>query len=974
MKKPYLIYEKRGGKKGEVECNYQSPNSNSIQPILRRKFNKQIWFNREDDKEIFKGEKNMSEELIKNKLLKKGVSFEPFEYYLSLGATNLNQLKKAKIIPDKDYKEYGLLKPDSLLVDRNDKNNIKVIAVIEYKKPEEFNTNDKKLIADKQCNTYCELLNADFGIITDGKEYIWINPKVDLKYSEITYDDNEIFKTKTKIKRGFSYIKREDEYPLSSPFILDKDLIEESKNTLLLIRKILLSINKNNSQFEKPKLVNPSILARSIYQDVWISKSASAEEGLSTFIEIFMFKFLSDLEVLDEDDKGNKISFDEVMSKGENKCLKYYFDNVRDYLKRELFPVNPEDNTTLINGIALDPKVKEDNSVFFNVLKKFKEFGDLKNIDPEFKSRLFEDFLKKSISKKNWGQFFTPRNVVKAIIEMSGIEKLSDGAKICDPACGVGGFLLEPIITKRPNDYSIEKGKLKSKLNYFGFERGFKDEDKLTTILAKSNFIIYLSDLLRDNPRKTKEFAKKYNEIFNIYTKTTLGSLSEIKKEEYDLIMSNPPYVTRGSSQYKKAIEKDAVLKNEFSVNGMGVEGLFIEKICKEVKVGGNILLVIPEGVLYRIGDEDLREYILKNFYLNALISLPKNTFYTTPIPTYIISLTKKKIDKIGTIQDEPVFTYFIKNTGEKLDKTRIPIKENDLKDMVKQYKYFMVDKNEFVPLNNQCKTFSILEFTKNPNWLIKRWLKDEEKKEIGIEEDKTIVKNWEEFESDFNELSKLIYEKKKIIKQIGKSFKEIKYDEKPFNEVFEVDDGYPFPSGIYTSKEEDIKLIRIQDVNNKSKIKEVRIPKDFEFNKDKTKNEEKIKQIWVKKGDYLISLSGAGGFNISKYMGEEGYLNQRIVKIRLMEKYKDEILTDFIPIIFKEIKIGLNKEGFGTNNNLNKTTLQEMPIKIPIDKRGNFDKIKQKELSEKYRNIDILKEEISVNTSILCDSEIEFE
>ncbi|MCB4235012.1 SAM-dependent methyltransferase [Kaistella anthropi] len=44
------------------------------------------------------------------------------------------------------------------------------------------------------------------------------------------------------------------------------------------------------------------------------------------------------------------------------------------------------------------------------------------------------------MSKKNWGQFFTPRNVVKAIVEMSEIDKLPDGSNVYDPACGVGGF------------------------------------------------------------------------------------------------------------------------------------------------------------------------------------------------------------------------------------------------------------------------------------------------------------------------------------------------------------------------------------------------------------------------------------------------------------------------------------------------------------------------------------------------------
>lgn len=915
----------------------------------------------------------MSEELIKNNLLKKGLTFNNYEYFISIGATTLNQLMKAKIISAKDYKSYSGLKPDGLIVDRSDKHDIQTILVIEFKKPEEFNTTTKKDIACKQCNIYCQLLDAIFGVVTDGTEFIWINPQVNLEQAEVRYFEKEILDNKSKVERGFSYIRREDGYPLTLPLILDEKKNEETKNTLVLIRKVIDNITKDNSQFKQPRLINPSLLARSIWQDVWISKSASPEKSLSTFIEIFMFKFLSDLKVLVEDGNGNKVSFEDVYSKGENKCLKYYFDNSREYLKK-LFPENTKDETTLINGISLNPSVKEDNQIFYRILKKFKDFGDLKNIDPEFKSRLFEDFLKKSISKKNWGQFFTPRSVVKAIIEMSEIEKLPDGSKICDPACGVGGFLLEPIITKRPNDYFFKNGKLKTKVDYYGFERGFELDDRITTILAKSNFVIYLSELLRDYPHLAKEFANKFNEIFTVYTDTNLGSLSEINKEKYDLIMSNPPYVTRGSADYKKSIEKDTTLKMEYSINAIGVEGLFVEKIMKEVKQEGKIFIIIPEGILYRDADRRLREYIIKHFILNAIISLPKNTFYTTPQKTYILSLTKKTDDKINTIQKEPVFTYYIKDIGERLDKKRISIIPNDLKDMVRQYKYFLVDKTNFVPLSKKCKVWEISNFIDNPNWLIIRWLSEEDKKEVGIEEEKIVVKNWEDFKDDFESIAKSVTESKKELDGIGQSLKSVKYEPYPFGKIFEIDDGFPFSSPIYTSKVEDIKLVRIQDVNNKSKIREVRIPKDFKFNENEQKDKEKKKQVWVKKGDYLISLSGAGGFNIAKYSGEEGYLNQRIVKIRLREEYKDEIIQDFIPVIFKKIKIELNKEGFGTNNNLNKTTLEEVNIKIPIKTNGNFDKIKQKELSDKYRKIDELKIKLINNLTNIQNSEIEFE
>ena len=74
----------------------------------------------------------------------------------------------------------------------------------------------------------------------------------------------------------------------------------------------------------------------------------------------------------------------------------------------------------------------------------------------------------------------------------------------------------------------------------------------------------------------------------------------------------------------------------------MGLEGLFLEKICRELKIGGKALIVLPEGVFYRENDAKIREYILNNFTIEAIVSLPKNTFYTTPQKTYILSIVKK--------------------------------------------------------------------------------------------------------------------------------------------------------------------------------------------------------------------------------------------------------------------------------------------------------------------------------------------
>jgi hypothetical protein len=189
-------------------------------------------------------------------------------------------------------------------------------------------------------------------------------------------------------------------------------------------------------------------LAKQIWQDIWSVSGATPENCLYTFVELFIFKYLSDLKILKTTN-----GFDFLMQLYEkdntaDEVLQYYADTIRKKIK-ELFPYNPIDNTTIINGtifVSKDQKsVAGYSTVFKKVLNKFKDYGKLENINYDFKSQLFESFLKESISKKNWGQFFTPLKVIRSIEKMANSE-IKEGAVICDPACGVGKFLLEPFL------------------------------------------------------------------------------------------------------------------------------------------------------------------------------------------------------------------------------------------------------------------------------------------------------------------------------------------------------------------------------------------------------------------------------------------------------------------------------------------------------------------------------------------------
>ena len=437
----------------------------------------------------------------------------------------------------------------------------------------------------------------------------------------------------------------------------------------------------------------------------------------------------------------------------ENEVLEYYASTVRVKIKA-LFPGNPKDKTTIINGTIFvskdDKAVSGYATVFHKILKRFNDFGTLENIDYDFKSKLFETFLKESISKKNWGQYFTPLKVVRAIVNMIDI---TPGMKICDPACGVGKFLLEPILHDLHRFYKVEDGELKPQIMLSGFDKGFDKDEQKTIILAKANMLIYMSGLLREHPEMTDKFAKLFNDTFLLQTNSILGTLAKPVHDQYDLILTNPPYVMSGSSNLKEEISKDDALKKYFSVSAMGIEGLFMEWIIRALKPNGKAFIVVPDGIMNRSNDKKLRDFILEQCEIDAVISLPLNTFFTTNKKTYILALTKKApvmVDGVPTLQRQisPVFTYLCSEIGETRDVYRFDINQNDLQVASDLFNMFKGAKTSFANTLNmigdrRCKISSIDDFYNGTHWCVERWWNHEERQALGIEEEsKTIGVN----------------------------------------------------------------------------------------------------------------------------------------------------------------------------------------------------------------------------------------
>ena len=163
-----------------------------------------------------------------------------------------------------------------------------------------------------------------------------------------------------------------------------------------------------------------------------------------------------------------------------------------------------------------------------------------------------------------------------------------------------------------------------------------------------------------------------------------------------------------------------------------------MQLIIQGLKPGCRGLVIVPDGLLLRHSEHDLRRYILRSCFIEALVSLPVNTFYSTPKKTYILVVRKKQ--RPTDQQVHPVFSHLVSHTGETLDAKRFTVPENDLPVMAALFKAFQGNPDLFLPNNPRCRAFPISRFTPGGVWLVDKWWSLEEREKLGVTDAHTFV------------------------------------------------------------------------------------------------------------------------------------------------------------------------------------------------------------------------------------------
>lgn len=298
-------------------------------------------------------------------------------------------------------------------------------------------------------------------------------------------------------------------------------------------------------------------------------------------------------------------------------------------------------------------------------------------IDIDIKGSIYENILQRNgqDSKSGAGQYFTPRPIVNAMVEVT---KPTIGEVIIDPACGTGGFLLSAYEYMKPNALvKVDRDFLQNKALH-----GI-DNTALVVTLASMN--LYLHGI---SPEKSPIICA--------------DALEKEPSMLADIILANPPFGNR-----PEGATDISAMRNDLYVSTRNNQLNFLQHMMIMLKNGGRAAVVLPDNVLFESGaGEVIRKRLLNDFNLHTILRLPTGIFYKPGVKTNVLFFSKGNKTK-----ELWVYDY---RTGVKHTLVANPLKREHLDDFVKCYNADNISKRK--------ETYS----AENPNGRWRKFSRDE--------------------------------------------------------------------------------------------------------------------------------------------------------------------------------------------------------------------------------------------------------
>lgn len=344
--------------------------------------------------------------------------------------------------------------------------------------------------------------------------------------------------------------------------------------------------------------------------------------------------------------------------------------------------------------------------IFAQALPKFNNPVNLKKIismideeewtalDIDVKAQAFEGLLEKAASegKKGAGQYFTPRPLIKTIVKLMKPDPLQNKEmKICDPACGTGGFLVaayEWLIEKYKGALPVSEIKRVKEQTYYGQELVARPRRLalMNLFLHGIKPTIYLGDSIYEPDRG----------------------------ERYDVILTNPPFGSKGAGQIPQ--------RDDFTVPTSNKQLNFVQHILTILKNGGRAAIVLPDNCLFEDKAAEVFKIVMEDCNVHTILRLPRGTFVPYANAQANVVFLQKGLPT------EKVWIYDNRSNIPSITKKDRPLTEDLFDDFVKCYGDDPNGYSERIDqgLEGRFRCFTINEIKERNYNLDIKWLKDE--------------------------------------------------------------------------------------------------------------------------------------------------------------------------------------------------------------------------------------------------------
>jgi type I restriction enzyme M protein len=291
------------------------------------------------------------------------------------------------------------------------------------------------------------------------------------------------------------------------------------------------------------------------------------------------------------------------------------------------------------------------------------------SLDADVKGDAYEGLLEKNAAdtKSGAGQYFTPRALISAMVD---VMQPSPDMRICDPACGTGGFFLsayDHILRHHKNLDRDQKQHLRS-----GLFTGWEIVDNTARLCAMNLLLHGIESPDSDSPVHVDD------------------ALRADPGERFDMVLTNPPFgkkssVTILNGEGKAEKQSLTVVRDDFWASTSNKQLNFIQHVKTLLKVEGRAAVVVPDNVLFEGGaGETIRRKLLHECDVHTLLRLPTGIFYAQGVKANVLFFDRKPgSDKAAT---KELWIYDLRTNKHFTLKTST-LSRTDLDDFVECYR-----------------------------------------------------------------------------------------------------------------------------------------------------------------------------------------------------------------------------------------------------------------------------------------------